>query len=174
MRRAIFLDRDGVVNRTEVRGGRPFAPTRIEDFEIISGVPEAVERLKSAGFMVFVVTNQPDIETGLQTAGSLAAMHDKMLAAVAVDEVFVCPHTDAANCDCRKPKPGMLLAAARKYDVALDQSWMIGDRWRDIEAGAAVGCKTVFVDRAYAEPVPRADYVVAEMPDALPMILGNN
>lgn len=174
MGRAVFLDRDGVVNRTEVRGGRPFAPTRIEDFEIIAGVPEAVERLKQAGYMVFIATNQPDLETGLQTAESLAAIHAKLRAEVAVDDIFVCPHTDKANCDCRKPKPGLLLTAAERYGVTLAESWMIGDRWRDIEAGAAVGCKTVFVDRFYDEPRPKADYVVAEMPDALPMILGNN
>jgi len=173
MRRAVFLDRDGVVNRTDVRGGRPFAPTRIEDFEIIAGVPEAVKCLKDAGYMVFVVTNQPDIATGLQTTESLSAMHAKLRAEVAVDDIFVCPHTDGANCGCRKPKPGMLLTAAERHGVTLNESWMIGDRWRDIEAGTAVGCKTVFVDRGYDEPLSQADYVVAEMPDALPMILDN-
>jgi D-glycero-D-manno-heptose 1,7-bisphosphate phosphatase len=171
MRPAVFLDRDGVINRALVRNGRPYAPTTVEDFQILEGVPEAVRRLKAAGFLIVVVTNQPDIATGKQTSALLERMHAVMRAAVEIDAVYVCPHDNLANCACRKPQPGLLLTAAEDRQIALDKSWLIGDRWRDIEAGQAVGCRTIFVNRGYAEPVPRADYVVADLPDAVPLII---
>lgn len=171
MRRAVFLDRDGVINRALIREGRPYAPTRIEDFHILEGVPQAVNLLKAAGFLVIVVTNQPDLTTGKQSLELLDDMHGLLREAVAVDAIYVCPHDDLARCSCRKPKPGMLLAASESRQIALDKSWMIGDRWRDIEAGQAVGCRTIYIDRGYTERVPRADYIVAELPNAVPLIL---
>ncbi|WP_137045755.1 HAD-IIIA family hydrolase [Pseudolabrys sp. FHR47] len=173
MRRAVFLDRDGVINRNIVRNGRGYAPVALEDFEILPGVPEAVGRLRDAGLMIVVATNQPDVSTGLQTPTVLDQMHDILRRQVPVDDIEVCFHTEGENCDCRKPKPGMLLRSARKYDIDLSQSWMVGDRWRDIDAGAAAGCRTVFVDYNYPQErrPTRPDLVVGSLVEAVPLIL---
>lgn len=173
MAKAIFLDRDGVINANMVRDGRPYAPTRIEDFILLSGVPEAVAALRDAGFLIIVVTNQPDIATGKQTRATVDLMHKFMRQRVPLDDIEVCSHVALDNCDCRKPKPGMLLSAAKKHDIVLEQSWMIGDRWSDVEAGRAAGCRTVFVDYGYpADPRPdRPDFVVGSLAEAVPIVL---
>lgn len=170
--KAVFLDRDGVLNRNDVRGGRPYAPTEYADFEILPGVPEAVAALKAAGFLAIVATNQPDIETGKQTPETLAEMHQALRKMVPVDDIKICYHTDAAACDCRKPKPGLLLEAARQYGIDLSASYMIGDRWRDVAAGQAAGCATIFVDYGYDEPRPQGpDAIVKTLTEAAAWIL---
>lgn len=172
MKRAVFLDRDGVLNRSIVRDGRPYAPTRLEDFTLIADVPAAVSRLREAGFLAIVVTNQPDLATGKQNSQTLAEMHRRLRAWVAVDDIRVCRHTDTELCDCRKPKPGMLVAAAQDYGIDLAHSYMIGDRWRDIAAGQAAGCMTIFVDCGYNEPRPDGpDAIVADLSQAADWIL---
>ena len=132
-RRAVSLDRDGVLNRSHVRDGKPFAPLRLEDFDILPGVADAVGDLKAAGFLVVVTTNQKDIGEGLVSMDVLEAMHDKLRAAVAVDDICVCTCGD--HCRRYKPNPGMLLDAARQWDIDLAASIMVGDRWRDVDAG---------------------------------------
>ena len=174
MHRAVFLDRDGVINRALVRDGRPYAPTTLEDFVILEGAPQAVKRLKAAGFLVVVATNQPDLATGQQSRELLDQMHAIMRQAMDLDAIYVCPHDDKANCTCRKPKPGMLLTAAERFDIDLQKSWMVGDRWRDVEAGRAAGCRTIFVDRGYRETQPEADHRIRELPDAIPLIVQND
>lgn len=171
---AIFLDRDGVINRNIVRNGRPYAPTSVDDFILLPGVPEAVAAFCAAGYLVIVATNQPDISTGKQSRATLDLMHDRMRQAFSVDDIEVCPHVDQDNCACRKPKPGMLFNAAEKHDIDLARSWMIGDRWRDVEAGHAAGCRTILVDYDYpAEPRPkRPDAVVRSLSEAVPVVLG--
>lgn len=172
MSAAVFLDRDGVISRSDVRDGRPYAPTRVADFEILPGVPDAVASLKHEGFAVIVVTNQPDVTTGKQTRETVSAMHDQLRAAVRVDDIKVCYCTDAENCARRKPLPGMLLEAAREHELDLQSSFMVGDRWRDMEAGAAAGCSTVFIDRGYEEKLPqRYDYRAGDLPDAVEWII---
>lgn len=172
MRRAVFLDRDGVLNRNVVRGGRPYAPTSLAEFVVLPGVPEAVERLRAAGFFAIVVTNQPDVATGKQTLAILADMHELLLRSVPLDDIRVCSHTDTDACDCRKPKPGMLVSAAREHDIDLTRSYMVGDRWRDVAAGQAAGCTTVFVDYGYDEPQPtNPDATVTSLPQAADWIL---
>ena len=173
MRSAIFLDRDGVINHNEVRNGRPYSPTRLEDFVILPGVPEAVRAFHDAGYLVIVATNQPDIASGKQSRDTLEAMHRLMRETVPIDDIEICPHTDADQCDCRKPKPGMLFNAAKKHGIALDRSWMIGDRWRDVDAGRSAGCRTVFIDYHYAaEPRPnQPDVVVGSLSEAVPFVL---
>jgi D-glycero-D-manno-heptose 1,7-bisphosphate phosphatase len=169
MRRAVFLDRDGVINHNEVRDGRPVGPRSVERFVLLPGVREAIEILRAAGYLVIVATNQPDVAHDV-----IEAMHAKMRHVLALDDVRVCTHTDADNCACRKPKPGLLLDAARAHGIALAESWMVGDRWRDVEAGKAAGCRTVFIDHGYAnEPRPRSpDAIVASLMEAVPVILG--
>ncbi len=176
MRPAIFLDRDGVINQNEVRGGRPYAPETLDRFVILPGVPEAVEALRAAGFLIIVVTNQPDVRTGRQSLDTVEAMHALLREQVRVDDIEVCYHVDQDGCDCRKPKPGMLLTAARKHGIALSQSWMVGDRWRDVGAGRAAGCKTVFLDYGYTgEPAPvDPDVVARSLAGAVPRILGKD
>lgn len=149
--RAVFLDRDGVLNRAEVRDGKPYAPRALQNFRLLPGAAEAVRRLKAVGFVVVVVTNQPDIGNGLVDDATVAAMHARLKARVPVDDVRICPHAQNENCACRKPAPGMLLAAADDLGLNLPASFMVGDRLGDIAAGAAAGCRTVFIDRGYAE-----------------------
>lgn len=151
--KAVFLDRDGVISRAIVRNGLPFAPTGLDDFEILPEAPQACRRLKQAGFLLVVATNQPDVGRGTMKKETVEAMHAKMLNLVPIDRVEVCYHPGhgQSHCNCRKPKPGLLLNAARDLHIDLAQSWMVGDRWRDIDCGQAVGCRTVFIDRGYTE-----------------------
>lgn len=142
----MFLDRDGVINRSLVRDGKPFAPVKLDDLEILPGVADALLRLREAGFLNVVVTNQPDIATGKQTSDTLKEMHDHLMATLALDSIRVCPHVDADNCACRKPKAGLLIDAARELGIELGASFMVGDRWRDVAAGQIAGCKCLFVD----------------------------
>src|SRR4051794_20193947 len=118
--RAVFLDRDGVLNRALVRGGKPFPPQSINDLEILPDVPSSLADLKRAGFLTLVVTNQPDVARGTQTRETVEAMHSKLRTELQLDGFFVCYHTDSDGCDCRKPAPGLLLQAAQRYMLNLD------------------------------------------------------
>jgi len=153
-RRAVFLDRDGVINRAFVRDGKPFPPPTPQELEILPGVPEALHNLKSHGYELLVVTNQPDVGRGKQSRQALDAIHQSLLKSLPLDDILVCCHTDQDKCDCRKPLPGMLLEAARKHNIDLSASFMVGDRWRDIEAGYNAGCKTILIDYGYSERPP--------------------
>lgn len=169
--RAVFLDRDGVINRAIVRDGRPHPPETIDSLEVLAGVPEALLRLRDAGFRLIVVTNQPDVARGAQTRETVEAMHARLTSELPIDEIVTCYH-DGDDCDCRKPKPGAILDAARRHGVDLDHSFMIGDRWRDIEAGQRAGCRCLFVDHGYREPQPAGTFVrVRSMADAAEWIL---
>ena len=171
-RQAVFLDRDGVLNRIVVRDGMPFAPVRLEDFQFLPGSCDAVRRIRDQGYLAIVVTNQPDITTGKQKPGVLAAMHEILRSELGVDDIFVCCHLDTDGCDCRKPKPGMLHAAAEKWDIDLSRSVMVGDRWRDVGAGKTAGCATVFIEYGYLEPnLEIADSIAVSLDEAVPFIL---
>lgn len=150
--RAVFLDRDGVINRALVRDGKPYPPASAEDVEILPGVPEALRRLRAAGYRLIVVTNQPDIARGSATAASIEAINERLRQTLPLDEIRVCPHDDTDNCDCRKPKPGLLLQPPA-HDMAA--SVIVGDRWRDISAGLSAGCgATILIDYGYSETLP--------------------
>jgi D-glycero-D-manno-heptose 1,7-bisphosphate phosphatase len=151
-RRAVFLDRDGVIARSEIRDGKPYAPRRLEDFRLLPGAERAVRDLKQAGFLVVVVTNQPDIGNGLVDSAVVQAMHAKLRARVPVDDIRMCPHRQDAGCACRKPRPGLLRAAARRWNIDLKRSYMVGDRDGDIVAGKRAGCYTLLINRHYSEP----------------------
>jgi D-glycero-D-manno-heptose 1,7-bisphosphate phosphatase len=153
LRRAVFLDRDGVINRALERDGLPYPPASLKKFEILPDVPAACAKLKQAGFLLVVVTNQPDVGRGTLKREIVETIHAGMCRQLPIDRVEVCYHPGqgASDCDCRKPKPGMLLRAAKALGIALAQSWMVGDRWRDIDCGHAAGCRTIFIDRGYAE-----------------------
>ena len=154
MKRAVFLDRDGVLNEAIVREGRPYPPTSVEELRIVPGAALALERLKQAGFALIVVSNQPDVGRGTQTREAVNAINDIIRSALPVDDFLICFHDEKDNCDCRKPRPGLILDGAAKHGVHLDASYMIGDRWRDIDAGAAAGCTTLLIDYGYRERAP--------------------
>jgi D-glycero-D-manno-heptose 1,7-bisphosphate phosphatase len=170
---AVFLDRDGVLVVPQFRDGRSFAPTTLEDFRIDDAAPECLVALKQAGFLLVVVTNQPDLGKGLIAAEVMDEMHRRMFAALPIDDLELCPHRQDEGCACRKPKPGMLLTAADRLNIALDRSFMVGDRASDVAAGRAAGCKTVFLDLDYtAEAKPKdADFTVRSLGDATACIL---
>jgi D-glycero-D-manno-heptose 1,7-bisphosphate phosphatase len=172
LRRATFLDRDGVLNRAIVRDGRPYPPATLEAFEILPGVRQAMQKLHNAGLLLIGVTNQPDVARGTQRREVVEAMHTRLLAAMPITAILVC-YEDDDNCPRRKPNPGLLLEAAATYGIDLTASFMIGDRWRDVEAGRRAGCKTVFIDLGYRErrPNPDADHRASDLPDAADWII---
>lgn len=156
--RAVFLDRDGVINEVFLRDGKPRAPLRLEDFRFFPGVEEAAARLRAAGFRLVVVTNQPDAVTR-EERSIVEAMHEAVRARLGVDAIKVCFHGRAEGCSCRKPKPGMLLEAAAELGIDLSRSFMVGDRMSDIRAGEAAGCAGTFLvlngfDPRFAEDLP--------------------
>lgn len=152
--RAVFLDRDGVLNEAVVRDGHPYPPETLDTLKIYPDAAEALSRLKRSGFLLLVVTNQPDVARGRQSRAAVNGMHEALRAHLPVDDFLVCWHDDGDACECRKPKPGLLLSSAVRYQIDLTASFLIGDRWRDIDAGAAAGCRTVLIDRHYREQVP--------------------
>jgi D-glycero-D-manno-heptose 1,7-bisphosphate phosphatase len=171
-RPAVFLDRDGVLNEAVVRDGKPFPPQSPDNVVVVPGVATACERLRQSGFALVVVTNQPDVARGGQSADGVAAINSVLRHHVAVDAIYVCLHDNADDCVCRKPKPGMLLDAAADLSLDLERSFMVGDRWSDIAAGQSAGCTTVYVDNGYQERQPDApDHVVGHPVEALDLIL---
>ena len=160
---AVFLDRDGVINRALEREGKPYPPTSLAEFEILPEVADACARLRAAGFRLIVATNQPDVGRGTLKQDVVDKIHAHLLAQLPIDRVEVCYHAGKglSDCDCRKPKPGMLLRAARELQINLAQSWMVGDRWRDVDCGHAAGCRTIFIDRGYAEELKQKPHFSA-------------
>jgi D-glycero-D-manno-heptose 1,7-bisphosphate phosphatase len=176
MKRAVFLDRDGVINRAVVRDGKPYPPALLAEFELLPGVGEACAQLKAAGFLLVVATNQPDVGRGIQRREDVEAMHGKMCALLPIDRVEVCYDPGQGQpSEFRKPAPGMLLRAARELDIDLARSWMVGDRWRDIDCGAAAGCRTIFVDYGYDESLRALpDFSVSTLSEAAAIIRREN
>ena|ERR1700690_1533011 len=173
MRRTVFLDRDGVINRAVVRDGRPYPPSNLQGMEILPGVPEAMAALHAAGFMLIVVTNQPDVARGITPVTVVEEINRYLANCLPIDEFRTCYHDSGDDCDCRKPLPGALLAAAKQHGINLGESYMIGDRWRDVEAGKRAGCRTFFIDYGYAEKQPEStDYCVRSLDEAAQIILG--
>ncbi len=166
-RPCVFLDRDGVLNEAVVREDRPHPPSSFDELRILPGVPESCGRLSQAGFVLVVVTNQPDIARGTADPVVIEEIHARLRCQITLDAVYLCPHDDAADCACRKPRPGLLLQAASDLNLDLHRSYMVGDRWRDVEAGQRAGCRTVFVNRGYDEKQPVGpDAIVAGLSQA--------
>lgn len=163
---AIFLDRDGVLNEAVVRDGKPYPPDTADELRITPDAPSALAELKSFGALLIVVTNQPDVARGKQTAEAVEAIHRRLQEALPVDDFLSCFHDDSDDCACRKPRPGLIIDGARRHRVDLSRSFMVGDRWRDIDAGRAAGCRTIWIDRGYRERGP------SRAPDATVTSLG--
>jgi len=173
MRRAVFLDRDGVINRAVVRDGKPFPPANISEVEILPGVEDGLAALHDAGYMLIVVTNQPDVARGITTMAVVEEINHYLGVCLPIDEFRTCYHDGGYGCDCRKPMPGALIAAALKHGIDLGQSYMVGDRWRDTEAGERAGCQTIFIDSGYDERQPESfTFSVKSLKEAATIILG--
>ena len=175
-RRAIFLDRDGVLNRAVVRDGRPYPPANVEEFELYDDVLAGCERLKNAGFLLVVASNQPDVGRGSQSRAIAEAINNKLVQLIPfLDRIEVCFHAGEGygeNCDCRKPKPGMLFHAAELLNIDLPGSYMIGDRWQDVDCAKAAGCRAIFIDHQYAESLrQKPDVTVGTFSEAVAAVL---
>ncbi len=172
LKRAVFLDRDGVVCRSIVRDGKPYAARTLSEFRLVPHAATSVELLKQAGFIVVIVTNQPDIGAGLVDRSVVDSMHARLRSRLGVDAIMTCPHTRSDGCECRKPKAGMLFEAANRFAIDLCASILVGDRASDIEAGRAANCHTIFIDRHYREPRPaRAEQTTTSLAAATRLIL---
>ena len=173
-RRAVFLDRDGVVNRAIVRDGTPYPPANLAEVEILPGVADSLSRLREAGFLLVVVSNQPDVARGAVERSTVDAINRHLMESLPIDEMRICFHDDRDSCACRKPLPGLLVDAARARNLDLAASYMVGDRWRDVEAGRAAGCTTIFIDYGYKEKQPtHFDFRVKSLLDAADIILAH-
>lgn len=172
MRRAIFLDRDGVINRATVRNGKPYPPACLEEVEILPGVAPALDKLHDANYFLIVITNQPDVARGTMLKVEVEKINSYLLAQLPIDAFKTCYHDAKDCCQCRKPLPGALFAAAEEYQIDLSKSFMVGDRWRDIEAGASAGCKTFFINYRYNEQQPETpNFIVSSLLEAQKIIL---
>jgi len=175
-RRAVFLDRDGVINRVVVRNGKPHPPSSPKDFKLYDDVIDECARLKAANFLLVVITNQPDVGRGVQSREMVEAMHLKLQSALpSLDRIEICYHGGeryGQPCDCRKPRPGLVLRAAAELNIDLKESYVIGDRWRDIDCARAAGCRAIFIDRGYKENLRQTpDVTVANFKEAVNAVL---
>jgi len=151
MSKAVFVDRDGVLNRSLLRNGKLLPPASADELELLPGVAEACAALRAAGFLLIVVTNQPDVARGTQNRQTVAAIHAVIREKVPLDDIRVCYHDDDDGCECRKPKPGLLLQAAKDWDIDIRCSFLVGDRWKDIAAARNAGCRAVQVENGQPE-----------------------
>jgi D-glycero-D-manno-heptose 1,7-bisphosphate phosphatase len=171
-KRAVFLDRDGVLNEVFVIDGVPHPPANAKQLRVLPGVADALDRLRSAGWELVVVTNQPDVARGVQTRRGVEAINGRLREALPLDEIVVCYHDNADGCLCRKPKPGMLIDAAARRGISLNRSFMVGDRWSDVVAGSAAGCRTCLIEKPYSQAHKcRCDYAVEDLPRAAEVIM---
>jgi len=175
-KRAVFLDRDGVLNKSIVRDGKPYSPSTLDEMEIPADAAQALQRLKAAGYLLICVTNQPEVARGNHSRQMVEALNAKAQRVLSLDEVRVCWHDDPDNCDCRKPKAGLLLGAAKDHNIDLAASFMVGDRWRDVAAGHGAGCKTILIEHNYAEEwkAPSPHHTTRSLSGAAAWILENN
>ena len=173
LRPAVFFDRDGVLNRAMLENGAPRPPRTSQEIMFISEAKPALENLRKTGFLNIVVTNQPDVARGKTSREFVEALHRELAEQLPVDAIYVCWHDDADHCDCRKPQPGMLLQGARDFGINLHASYMVEDRWRDIEAGRRAGCATIFIDHGYEteKTAGKVDFVTDHVGHAAKWIL---
>lgn len=173
MKKAVFLDRDGVINKAIIIDGKPYPPPSLDAVEILSEVKESMEALQNSNWMIFVVTNQPDVARGKISKEEVEKINNHLKNLLPIDELYTCYHDNNDFCDCRKPKPGVLTSVAKNNNIDLNNSYMIGDRWSDIEAGNRAGCKTFFIDYSYKEKKPsNYTFQVKSLKEAVDIILG--
>jgi D-glycero-D-manno-heptose 1,7-bisphosphate phosphatase len=172
LKKAIFLDRDGVINEAQIIDGIPNPPKNVREVRILPGVKKAVQYLKNANYEIIVVTNQPDIARGKIGLSAVDEINALLSAQLNITSFYICPHDDGDNCECRKPKSGLLLTAGNDLDINFEESFMVGDRWRDVAAGQGVGCKCFFINHNYTEKLPSLPYIeVKSLLEASKMII---
>lgn len=172
MKRAVFLDRDGVINAAFVVDGQPLPAKTLDQLEILPGVRGAIETLRSSEFEIVVVTNQPDVARGTLSKRMVGYIHTRLSEELGIHHFYTCFHDSADHCECRKPKPGLLMRASDELGLDLARSYMVGDRWRDIAAGQAAGCACFFIDYLYNEKQPQMPYkTISSLLEATQLIL---
>lgn len=173
--RAVFLDRDGVLNNAIIRSHKPYPPNSLDEVVIAEDVLPALQALKSQGYLLIVATNQPDVARGTTDKVLVESINQYLMRQLPLDEIRVCYHDNDDDCACRKPLPGLLLEAANQYRIDLEKSFMIGDRWKDIEAGQRAGCKTIWINHYYQESGPKnpSNTTVSSLGEAAQWILGS-
>jgi D-glycero-D-manno-heptose 1,7-bisphosphate phosphatase len=167
---AVFLDRDGVINKAVVREGKPYPPASLRELVLIEGILDLVKGVKQLGYKVFVFTNQPDVARGDMSMDTVTEIHDYLMRELEIDKIYCCFHDNADNCDCRKPKPGMLVKAQKEWSVDFERSFVIGDRWRDIAAAKAVNIKSILIDYGYDEKKITPDFSCSSLGEAYDII----
>lgn len=161
MNKCVFWDRDGTINYPIIIDGKSHPPDCVEHLQLVFGIRQLMDKICKMGYLNIVVTNQPDYARGLQTKEEIEKINNAIVEYLPLDGLFVCYHDNSDNCECRKPKPGMLLKAKEKYDIDFSHSWLIGDFPSDVKAGKAVGCKTIFIEGNYKEILTeQPDYIV--------------
>jgi D-glycero-D-manno-heptose 1,7-bisphosphate phosphatase len=162
MKKAVFIERDGILN--EVRPGpkHQIVPLTLEEFKVRQEVVEPLRRLKQVGFVLIVTSNQPGLSRGYQSRRELDRMHDIVRRIFPVDDIMVCPHDEADHCPCRKPRPGLLIEAAFKWHLNLDHSFVISDKWQDAEAARTAGCTSLLLKSPWVGQVHR-DFVLPDI-----------
>lgn len=172
LKRAVFLDRDGIINEVIRINNKPYPPDSLSTFRLISGVSEKLKQLRDAGYLLFVITNQPDVARGKTPRHIIEEIHKFISEEILLEEIFCCYHDDKDDCTCRKPRPGFFLEAEKKWGVDLSNSFMVGDRWKDIEAAENARVNSIFVDYNYDEPKPISQQFTTGSPlEALTYIL---
>jgi len=169
MNRAVFFDRDGIINEVVYRENKLCSPRKVIEFKLMSGIEKILNELRKYEFKIIIFTNQPDISRGLMKIEDLEKMHKIIKKVLYPDIILYCPHDDTDNCDCRKPKPGMLIMAANELHINLNKSFVIGDTWKDIEAGRSAGCITILLNAAYNRGV-NSDYRVKNLDEAVEIV----
>jgi|MDTB01.3.fsa_nt_gb D-glycero-D-manno-heptose 1,7-bisphosphate phosphatase len=172
MNKCVFLDRDGIINESIIINNKPVAPNNLSELRIIKGIKEQLIKLKEFKYYLIVITNQPDVARNLTSMSSVKEINNSILNQLPIDDIYVCFHDDSDNCDCRKPKPGNIIKASDDYSIDLSASYMIGDRWKDVEAGINAGTRTIFVDYNYDELKPKnCTYYTKSPVEALEIVL---
>lgn len=161
--RGFFIDRDGVINRCQMHNGVSIPPKDLDSLQLLDGVEQAIEILKRTGIVPVVITNQPDVERGTQTRETVNQINRKIEVLTGITSFYVCYHDDASNCECRKPKIGMIKKASADLGIDIKRSYMIGDRWKDIATGQRAGVReSFFIDYAYSEKKPSQPYTLVK------------
>ena len=170
-KKAVFLDRDGVINKAKVVNGLPFPPENSKKVFFVKDIELLISSLRNLNYKLIVITNQPDVKRGKTTKSNVEAINDYIKNYLKLDDFFICYHDNNDECQCRKPMPGMLFDAAKKHNISLKKSYMIGDRWKDIKAGNVAGCKSIFIDYNYKEDnKEKADYTVNSLLEIIDII----
>ncbi len=171
LNKAVFLDRDGVINQSIVKNGKPYAPRSFDEFKLLPNVKKALKLLHKENYLLIIVTNQPDVGDQIQKKEVVDSFHRFLLNNLPIDDIEVCFDRNSLN---YKPNIGMLLKSKEKLNIDFAKSFMIGDRWRDIDAGKNAGCKTIFIDHGYQESLnEQPDCTVSSLYEAALHILKN-